>query len=273
MTRQRLRSGAHDPADRSHGRRRFGAPADVARRGARGALPRPRPSAPRPRARSSAAFTRRPRRSARVAPRRPRRRHRDPPRRIHARPAAAAGRGDHGARYPPAAEGGRGCRCGALRVLQCAQRDDLPADRFFRAKALAEQRVAASALETTIFAPSIIYDRDDPWVTALRRLALLPVMPISGRGRSAYEPIWAQGRGLRGDRLARRRARPLRARRPRAAHLRADRPDHRRPAGRRRRGLHVPLPFVRSGLIWLRRLIGETAFATSRRRSCSRCRC
>ena len=48
-----------------------------------------------------------------------------------------------------------------------------------------------SELETTVFAPSIVYDRDDPWVTTMRRLALLPVLPISGEGDSAYEPIWA----------------------------------------------------------------------------------
>ena len=49
----------------------------------------------------------------------------------------------------------------------------------------------SSALTTTIFAPSIVYDRDDPWVTSMRRLALLPVLPISGSGRAAYQPIWA----------------------------------------------------------------------------------
>ena len=36
---------------------------------------------------------------------------------------------------------------------------------------------------STIFAPSIVYDRDDPWITNLRRLALLPLLPISGSGR------------------------------------------------------------------------------------------
>ena len=48
-----------------------------------------------------------------------------------------------------------------------------------------------SELDATVFAPSIVYDRDDPWVTTMRRLALLPVLPISGEGESAYEPIWA----------------------------------------------------------------------------------
>ncbi len=45
--------------------------------------------------------------------------------------------------------------------------------RFFRAKALAERAVRASELDTTVFAPSIVYDHDDPWVTMMRRLTLL----------------------------------------------------------------------------------------------------
>ena len=134
--------------------------------------------------------------------------------------------------------------------------------RFFRAKALAEKRVVASELETTIFAPSIIYDRDDPWVTALRRLALLPVMPISGRGRSAYEPIWAQDAAravlasLDAEPGRYELAGPERLTYEQIARIVAS------SAGRCRRGVHVPLPFVRSFLIWLRRLIGDTAFAT-----------
>ncbi|HYX77961.1 MAG TPA: NAD(P)H-binding protein, partial [Solirubrobacterales bacterium] len=64
--------------------------------------------------------------------------------------------------------------------------------RFFRAKALAEQAVAESPLATTIFAPSIVYDPQDRWVRLMKRLALLPVVPISGSGRSRYQPIWAR---------------------------------------------------------------------------------
>jgi len=63
--------------------------------------------------------------------------------------------------------------------------------RFFRAKALAEEGVRASPVATSILAPSIVYDHDDPWVTNMRRLALLPLLPISGSGRAAYQPIWA----------------------------------------------------------------------------------
>src|SRR6195256_2646436 len=64
--------------------------------------------------------------------------------------------------------------------------------RFFRAKALAEQAVEAAALQSIVFAPSIVYAPGDPWLTLLERLALLPAMPVSGRGRALYQPIWAE---------------------------------------------------------------------------------
>jgi uncharacterized protein YbjT (DUF2867 family) len=64
--------------------------------------------------------------------------------------------------------------------------------RFFRAKALAEQAVAEAELHSTVFAPSIVYAPGDPWLTLLERMALLPVMPVSGRGRAEYQPLWAE---------------------------------------------------------------------------------
>src|SRR6201995_5405492 len=64
--------------------------------------------------------------------------------------------------------------------------------RFFRAKALAEQAVEAATLQSIVFAPSIVYAPGDPWLTLLERMALLPVMPVSGRGRALYQPIWAE---------------------------------------------------------------------------------
>ena len=63
--------------------------------------------------------------------------------------------------------------------------------RFHRAKALAEQAVRDADLDSVVFAPSIIYAPGDPYLTLLSRLALLPLMPISGRGRAVYQPIWA----------------------------------------------------------------------------------
>ncbi|HEY1450756.1 MAG TPA: NAD-dependent epimerase/dehydratase family protein [Solirubrobacteraceae bacterium] len=64
--------------------------------------------------------------------------------------------------------------------------------RFFRAKALAEQAVEEADLQSIVFAPSIVYAPGDPWLTLLERLAWLPVMPVSGRGRALYQPIWAE---------------------------------------------------------------------------------
>src|SRR5665811_284340 len=61
--------------------------------------------------------------------------------------------------------------------------------RFFRAKWLAERAVRSSALETTVFAPSIVYDHSDPWITLLRRFSFLPVLPVSGPGTARFQPI------------------------------------------------------------------------------------
>ena len=66
--------------------------------------------------------------------------------------------------------------------------------RFFRAKWVAEQAVESSPLETIVFAPSIVYDHSDPWITLLRRFSFLPVLPVSGEGQAGFQPIWARGR-------------------------------------------------------------------------------
>jgi uncharacterized protein YbjT (DUF2867 family) len=64
--------------------------------------------------------------------------------------------------------------------------------RYFRAKALAEQAVRESRLHSTVFAPSIVYAPGDRWLTLLERLALLPLVPVPGRGHAVFEPIWAE---------------------------------------------------------------------------------
>jgi uncharacterized protein YbjT (DUF2867 family) len=134
--------------------------------------------------------------------------------------------------------------------------------RFFRAKALAERAVEASSLQTTVFAPSIIYDRDDPWVSLVRRLALLPLLPISGSGAAAFQPIWAGdvGRCV----IAALDDGPARVELAGPETLTYDQMARviARSAGRERPLVHVPLRLVRAGLIWLRRLAGEAAFAT-----------
>jgi uncharacterized protein YbjT (DUF2867 family) len=166
---------------------------------------------------------------------------------------------------------------GTLRLLRAAERAGVERfvffsalgatpfqrTRFFRSKALAERGVRESPLRTTIFAPSIVYDRDDPWVRLMRRLALLPVLPVSGSGQARYQPIWAHD-------VARCVVASL-----------EDRDDARyelvgpetlsyeqiarqiaAAAVRRRPVVHVPLPLVRSGLMWLRRVFGGAVFAT-----------
>jgi NADH dehydrogenase len=135
--------------------------------------------------------------------------------------------------------------------------------RFFRAKALARAAVEASDLEAVVFSPSIVYAPGDPWLTLLARMSRLPAMPISGSGRSAYQPIWAEDVA---DCLM--------------AMLDRDRPaDHQlagperlsydaivrtvlRALDRPRPLVHVPLPLVRRGLNALEAAFGPSVFAT-----------
>jgi NADH dehydrogenase len=135
--------------------------------------------------------------------------------------------------------------------------------RFFRAKWLAEQAVTSSPLATTVFAPSIVYDHSDPWITLLRRFSFLPVLPVSGNGRAQFQPIWAEdvARGVVAALAG--------AARPRyelagPETLSYDQMSDlvSRIAGRPRPLVHVPLPLVRSGLIALRSVFGEAVFAT-----------
>src|SRR3954453_6345958 len=64
--------------------------------------------------------------------------------------------------------------------------------RLHRAKALAERAVLDSSLRATVLAPSLVYAPGDRWLTALGRFSLLPAMPIPGRGRALFQPIWAE---------------------------------------------------------------------------------
>jgi len=137
--------------------------------------------------------------------------------------------------------------------------------RFFRAKALAESAVRRSPLASTVFAPSIVYARDDPWVKLQRRLALLPAVPLSGSAEAAFEPIWAEDvarcvvASLEGDGEGSERyelAGPERLTYEQMARLIA------RATGRERPMVHVPLGLVRASLAGLRRVFGEAVFAT-----------
>ncbi len=137
--------------------------------------------------------------------------------------------------------------------------------RFFRAKALAERAVAESGLRHTIFAPSIVYSPGDPWLRLLERLSLLPVMPIAGQGRAAYQPIWAEDvadcvvadlNGAGNGRARYELAGPDTLTYDGIVELVL------RSLGRRRPLVHVPLPVVRASLRAVGALFGQTAFAT-----------
>jgi uncharacterized protein YbjT (DUF2867 family) len=148
--------------------------------------------------------------------------------------------------------------------------------RLLRAKALAEQAVREANVRSIVFAPSIVYAPGDPWLTLLERIALLPVMPVSGRGRAVFQPIWADDvaacvvAALRGDR-----------RDGSGAGMSTDR-DHLRyelagpetlshadivrtllhSLNRKRPLARLPTPIVSRGLRLLERIGGPTVFAT-----------
>jgi uncharacterized protein YbjT (DUF2867 family) len=64
--------------------------------------------------------------------------------------------------------------------------------RFLRSKALAEQAVRSSALQHTIFAPSLVFSPGDRHLSLLERLSHLPAVPVPGRSRAQFQPIWAE---------------------------------------------------------------------------------
>ncbi|HEV7163087.1 MAG TPA: NAD(P)H-binding protein [Solirubrobacteraceae bacterium] len=165
------------------------------------------------------------------------------------------------------------------RMVEAAQRQEVEHFVFFsalgasphhrtrclRAKALAERAVREADLSSTVFAPSIIYAPGDPWLTLLERLALLPVMPVSGRGRAVFQPIWAED-------VADCIVSSLRS--PPSLHARHELAGPEtlshdeivrlvlRSLGRRRALLHAPTPIVSRGLRLLERIAGPGAFAT-----------
>jgi NADH dehydrogenase len=136
--------------------------------------------------------------------------------------------------------------------------------RFFRAKWVAEQAVRSSPLETSVFAPSVVYDHSDPWITLLRRFSFLPVLPVSGEGRAAFQPIWARDvaecvvAALAGEELRPRYelAGPETLTYDEMSDLVS------RIAGRPRDLVHLPLPAVKASLVGLRAIFGEAVFAT-----------
>lgn len=62
--------------------------------------------------------------------------------------------------------------------------------RYHQTKWAAEEAVRASALDWTIFRPSVIYGRGDGFVSMLARMVKrLPVVPVIGTGQQRLQPI------------------------------------------------------------------------------------
>jgi uncharacterized protein YbjT (DUF2867 family) len=137
--------------------------------------------------------------------------------------------------------------------------------RFFRSKALAERAVQESPLDSTVFAPSIIYRPGDPWITLLERFSLLPAVPVSGSGHAIYQPIWARD-------VARCVVASLDDGGSNPGRYELVGPELLsyddivevvlEARGRRRPLIHVPLGLVRTGLRALELLAGPAVFAT-----------
>ena len=138
--------------------------------------------------------------------------------------------------------------------------------RFLRSKWTGQAAVEGSNLDSTVFRPSIVFDRSDPWVTLMQRLSFLPFMPVAGSGRSEFQPIWA--RNAAEAVIAALDAGPEA---PETIDLAG--PETltysemsslvAEVAGRPRPVRTLPLPLVRTGLDLLKAAVGPNVFATA----------
>jgi uncharacterized protein YbjT (DUF2867 family) len=141
--------------------------------------------------------------------------------------------------------------------------------RLMRAKALAEQAVREAPVPSIVFAPSLVYAPGDPWLTLLERMALLPAMPVSGRGRALFQPIWADDVAACVIAALREPSRERAGGGGRHELAGPETLSHSeivrtllRARGRSRALVHVPTPLVSRGLRALERVTGASAPAT-----------
>jgi NADH dehydrogenase len=137
--------------------------------------------------------------------------------------------------------------------------------RVHRAKALAARAVGEAEIATTTLATSLVYAPGDRRLARMERLALLPAVPLTGRGAARTQPVWAED-AADGVIAALERGPQDHARHELAG------PEiltHKqvvdlvlRAAGRRRRTLPVPLATLRATLKAGELLAGPTTFAT-----------
>jgi uncharacterized protein YbjT (DUF2867 family) len=135
--------------------------------------------------------------------------------------------------------------------------------RYLRSRAIAEEAVASSSLETTILAPSIVVAPGARLVAAIERLSWLPAVPVYGRGDAVWQPIAA-------DDVAACALAALEEPAPGRFELAGpDRVTYAelttgvlRARGRRRRRVHLPPAVVRAALAGLDRTLGRGAPAS-----------
>jgi uncharacterized protein YbjT (DUF2867 family) len=85
-------------------------------------------------------------------------------------------------------------RAGARRMLWVTRLGATPHHpaRVQRAQALAASALEASGLELTTLACSLLHGAGDRRLARLDRLALLPAVPIAGRGVAHVQPLWVE---------------------------------------------------------------------------------
>lgn len=85
-------------------------------------------------------------------------------------------------------------QAGVRRLLWVARLGATPHHpaRVQRAEALAARALEDAALEVTTLACSLLYGAQDRRLATLERLALLPAVPIPGRGGARVQPLWVE---------------------------------------------------------------------------------
>ncbi len=85
-------------------------------------------------------------------------------------------------------------RAGVRRIVHISSfgASSISPSRFIRTQGLAAEAVRNSGLEAVQFEAGIIYAPDDPWIRLLHELSHLPLMPVIGNGKAAFQPIWAE---------------------------------------------------------------------------------
>jgi NADH dehydrogenase len=134
--------------------------------------------------------------------------------------------------------------------------------RVHRAKALAAAALEDADLEVTTLACSLVYGPHDRRFNRLDRLALLPAVPLAGRGGARVQPIWA---GDVADCVLAALEQPPRRYELAGPELMTEREvvsQALRARGRRRRLLPIPLAVLRPVLRASEALAGPAALIT-----------